>query len=68
MTTRELAERFLTTMEARAWDDWVTTMHPDVVYETPQTRERIRDLARERLRMPAPDAFLAEVLAAESDY
>jgi hypothetical protein len=34
----------------------------------PQTRERIRDFARARLREPAGDAFLAEVLAAESDY
>jgi hypothetical protein len=36
--------------------------------ESPQTRERIRDFARARLRGPAGDAFLAEVLAAESDY
>ena len=38
------------------------------VEESPQTRERIRDFARARLRRPAGDAFLAEVLAAESDY
>jgi hypothetical protein len=36
--------------------------------ESPQTRERIREFARSRLRTPAGDAFLAEVLAAESDY
>jgi hypothetical protein len=36
--------------------------------ESPQTRERIRDFSRARLRGPAGDAFLAEVLAAESDY
>jgi hypothetical protein len=33
-----------------------------------QTRERVRDYARSRLRAPAADAFLAEILAAESDY
>jgi hypothetical protein len=36
--------------------------------ESPQTRERIRDFARTRLLGQAPDTFLAEVLAAESDY
>jgi hypothetical protein len=57
--------------ESVAWDhDWrstAVTVGADIE-ELPQTRERIRDLARTRLRMPAPDAFLAEVLAAESDY
>jgi len=38
------------------------------VEERPETRERIRDFARARLRAPAADAFLAEVLVAESDY
>jgi hypothetical protein len=57
--------------ESIAWDhDWRTatvTVGADVE-ESAQTRERIRDFARARLRAPAPDAFLAEVLAAESDY
>jgi hypothetical protein len=57
--------------ESAAWDhDWrssVVTLGADVP-ESPQTRERIRDFARARLRGPARDAFLAEVLAAESDY
>jgi hypothetical protein len=57
--------------ESAAWDhDWrstVVTVGADVE-ESPQTRERIRDFARARLRGPAGDAFLAEVLAAESDY
>jgi hypothetical protein len=57
--------------ESAAWDhDWrpaVVTVGADV-QESPQTRERIRDFARARLRGPARDAFLAEVLAAESDY
>jgi hypothetical protein len=57
--------------ESAAWDhDWrstTVTVGADVE-ESPQTRERIRDFARSRLREPAGDAFLAEVLAAESDY
>jgi hypothetical protein len=57
--------------ESAAWDhDWRTTtvtIGADV-QESPQTRERIRDFVRARLRAPAGDAFLAEVLAAESDY
>ncbi|MDT5186109.1 MAG: hypothetical protein QOI29_4267 [Mycobacterium sp.] len=57
--------------ESVAWDhDWrstAVTVGVDVD-ESRQTRERIRDFARARLRGPAGDAFLAEVLAAESDY
>jgi hypothetical protein len=57
--------------ESAAWDhDWrSTTVTLGAEVEEPaQIRERIRDFARARLREPAPDAFLAEVLAAESDY
>ena len=60
--------------ESAAWDhDWrstAVTVGADLKesVESPQTRERIRDFARARLRGPARDAFLAEVLAAESDY
>jgi hypothetical protein len=57
--------------ESVAWDhDWRSTAVTigAEVEELPQTRERIRDFARARLREPAGDAFLAEVLAAESDY
>jgi hypothetical protein len=57
--------------ESAAWDhDWrstAVTIGADVS-ESPQTRERIREFARARLHEPADDAFLAEVLAAESDY
>lgn len=56
--------------ESAAWDhDWrstTVTIGADVD-ESRQTRERIREFARARLRAPS-DAFLAEVLAAESDY
>ena len=60
--------------ESTAWDhDWRATgvrigVDRTESAESPQTRERIRDFARARLRAPAGDAFLAEVLAAESDY
>ncbi len=39
---RELAERFIASLEARDWDAWAGLLHPDVVYELPQSRERIR--------------------------
>ncbi len=42
MSTQDLIERFFTTLEARDWDAWVQTVHPDVVYVVPQTRERAR--------------------------
>jgi hypothetical protein len=60
--------------ESVAWDhDWrstAVTVGVDLKesVESRQTRERIRDFAQTRLRGPAGDAFLAEVLAAESDY
>jgi len=57
--------------ESAAWDhDWrsTTVTVGATVDESPQTRERIREFARSRIREPAGDAFLAEVLAAESDY
>jgi len=57
--------------ESAAWDhDWrsaAVAIGADV-RESSQTRERIRNFARTRLRRPASDAFLAELLAAESDY
>jgi hypothetical protein len=57
--------------ESAAWDhDWraSTVTIGAEVQESSQTRERIRDFARTRLNRPAGDAFLAEILAAESDY
>ena len=57
--------------ETAAWGhDWSTTsvtVGADVE-ESEQTRERIRDYARARLAQPPNDAFLAEILATESDY
>jgi SnoaL-like domain len=39
---RELVERFISSLEARDWDAWTGLLHPAVVYELPQSRERIR--------------------------
>jgi ketosteroid isomerase-like protein len=39
---RQLVETFVSSLEARDWDRWTATMHADVVYELPQSRERIR--------------------------
>jgi len=63
--------------ETQAWDhDWPTTaviVGADVddsadSDDAASIRERIRSFARGRLAGPGPDAFLAEILAAESDY
>jgi SnoaL-like domain len=35
-------KRFIETLEARDWEAWASLLHPDVVYEIPQSRERIR--------------------------
>lgn len=39
---RDLAERFIASLEARDWDVWAGLLHPAVIYEIPQSRERIR--------------------------
>ena len=39
---RELADRFMASLEARDWDAWAGLLHPAVIYEIPQSRERIR--------------------------
>jgi hypothetical protein len=60
--------------ESMAWDhDWSATSviigaPASGATETRETRERVRRWARARLGRPGDDAFLAEILAAESDY
>jgi hypothetical protein len=60
--------------EPAAWNhDWSATSvvvgsQVSEETETREARERIRRWARARLDRPADDAFLAEILAAESDY
>jgi hypothetical protein len=60
--------------EVQAWDhDWpaaTVTIGADVddSATAAQMRQRLRDFARGRLARQGQDAFLAEVLAAESDY
>ena len=46
MSTADVVRRFVETLEARDWDAWSALLHPDVVYEIPQSHERIR--GRER--------------------
>jgi len=57
--------------ESAAWNrDWretTVTVGADVG-EEPMVRDRVRMAARRRLQALGADAFLAEVLAAESDY
>lgn len=57
--------------ETAAWNhDWRDTevsVGVDVA-EDQQVRDRVRAFARTRLRHPGADAYLAEILAAESDY
>ena len=43
--TADPARRFLATLEARDWDAWESLLSPGVVYELPQSRERIRGRA-----------------------
>jgi hypothetical protein len=55
----------------RAWDqDWTATavIVGAATDESADARERIRRFARQRLAAPGPDAYLAEILAAESEY
>ena len=42
MDTAEIVRAFAARMEAREWDAFGALLAPDVVYEIPQTRERIR--------------------------
>ncbi|ACC43654.1 conserved hypothetical protein [Mycobacterium marinum M] len=57
--------------QTSAWDhNWAATsvvIGADIA-ESRQTRDRVRRWVRDRLDRPPPDAFLAEVLAAESAY
>ncbi len=57
--------------ESAAWDhDWSVTsvLVGAETTESPETRDRVRRWARARLDRPADDAYLAEILAAESAY
>ena len=37
----ELVRRYWSTAEERDWEGFAALLHPDVVYEVPQTRERV---------------------------
>jgi hypothetical protein len=73
LDARGRAELALPVAESVAWNrDWSTTEisvgGPVDPGESREVRDRIRAFARSRLAVPAPDAFLAEILAAEADY
>ncbi len=38
----EIIERFIASLEARDWDTWAGLLDPAVIYEIPQSRERIQ--------------------------
>ncbi|HEU5111856.1 MAG TPA: nuclear transport factor 2 family protein [Acidimicrobiia bacterium] len=42
MSDVQPVDRFIETLEARDWEAWASLLDPDVVYEIPQSRERIR--------------------------
>jgi hypothetical protein len=73
-TLELLDERQRPLTEHAAWDhDWPATsivvgapVSPET--ESREARERVRRLARQRIDRPGDDAFLAEILAAESAY
>ena len=58
--TSDLAKRFLATLEARDWGAWSALLADDVVYEMPQTRERITDYWPEPYEPPSGREHLAE--------
>ncbi|HSK07798.1 MAG TPA: nuclear transport factor 2 family protein [Acidimicrobiia bacterium] len=39
---KQLVTEFIESLERRDWETWSSLMDSDVVYEVPQTRERIR--------------------------
>lgn len=39
--TKQLIERFFAALESRDWSGFADVLHPEVVYEIPQSRERI---------------------------
>jgi limonene-1,2-epoxide hydrolase len=41
-SNRERVERFVDTLNRRDWDAWARLLHPELVYEIPQSHERIR--------------------------
>ena len=53
---REIAERFIASLEARDWAAWAALLHPDVVYEI----TRITDFWPEPYEPPSGREHLVE--------
>jgi ketosteroid isomerase-like protein len=61
-------ERFIDSLERRDWEAWATLLDPDVVYELPQSRERIRGRERYlRFNQEFPGDWHLELKAAIAD-
>lgn len=60
---RELIERYWACARARDWSGFGALLHPEVVYEVPQTRERVRGReAYVEFNATWPDDWDADVL------
>jgi ketosteroid isomerase-like protein len=42
VSNQRVVEDFIRSLEGRDWNAWLALLDPDVVYELPQSRERIR--------------------------
>lgn len=68
MNARDLIEAFWRHANARRWDDFGSLFTDDVVYEVPQTRERVRGLANYvEFNRTWPGKWRAEVLRIVGD-
>lgn len=70
MTSASAARAYVETMDARDWAAWTPLLHEDVVYELPQTRERIRGrdgLLAFNTAYPGDWRLTADVVVADED-
>jgi len=67
-TNGDLVRDFITTLDNRDWEAWAALLHPEVIYEVPQTRERIRGRDRYlQFNQEYPGAWHLEVKVALAD-
>lgn len=64
----DLVERYWASANRRDWDSFAALLHPQVLYEVPQTRERVRGReAYLEFNRTWPGAWVAEVLQIVAD-